>query len=107
MSDASAPDETGGNIRSRLTMAAREYWGDEWFIRCHIDSDGDEQWHAAHTQSVPVEGVAVREEMTIYDGDIDVNRWVIDTKEYVSRASEGMDSAEIRRLLLHRTGREA
>jgi hypothetical protein len=93
-----------GDERERLEAAARERWGEAWFIKHYIDSTGDEQWYAEHTITRFKDGLVARDKLRLTDDGIEhTGPWVVDTKEYVAEISLSEDGAfnadNIRRLL--------
>ena len=71
--------------RDRLREAARERYGDEWFLRVTEHADGDRYVEAVHTVEVVADGLVIRDFLRIgEDGDIERTRSLVEVREFVA-----------------------
>lgn len=67
MSDSTIPESVEEQIEA-LTTEARERWGEEWFVRIHMDSEGDADVWVIHTVERVADGVVIRDVLTDLGG---------------------------------------
>jgi hypothetical protein len=70
--------------KARLREFARTRWGEEWFLETQEHADGDEYYQVHHTEELVADGIVIRDIANVEDGDVNVKRKLVNTREYVA-----------------------